>query len=247
MSILLTIALYIPAAALINILLPYHKRLVLLSRLNHYTARILCVLLRLKKTYEQDTEAASVLRGKKGALIAANHISYLDIILIGSLFPCVFITSFDITQYGLPSLLARVSGSLMVNRSNPSKISNDIERIQHCMKSGVCTVLFPEATTGNGNSVLPFHSPLFQTVISSDIPVLPLTIFYINCSDRIAWYGDMPFAGHFLKLLFCPEPIPVRMYADKLLIPDTRTTRKDLCRTAERIIRSHFTKLGVPA
>lgn len=143
-------------------------------------------------------------------LIVSNHLSYLDILIIAAKIPTAFVTSTDIKNTPFLGQIVTLAGCLFVNRKNKENIKNEIKELREALNYGINVVVFPEATSTNGDEVLRFRHPLFEASIATSSPILPLTINYkriskvpvnLNNRDIVCWYGDMGFFSHFLKVL----------------------------------------------
>ncbi|MGB9642106.1 MAG: lysophospholipid acyltransferase family protein [Candidatus Ratteibacteria bacterium] len=146
----------------------------------------------------------------KSYFIVSNHVSYMDILIISSLFPASFITSVEVARDIFLGTIARLGGSLFVERRKKSRLVKDLESVSDVLKGNLNVVLFPEGTSSNGEKILPFKKTLFRAAIEHGIPVLPLYLRYVsidgmpvsnNNRDLIYWYGDMKFFPHFMSLL----------------------------------------------
>jgi 1-acyl-sn-glycerol-3-phosphate acyltransferase len=142
--------------------------------------------------------------------IVSNHCSYLDILVIGSLMPAVFISKDDVRSWPLLGLLTQLAGTVFVDRGSKSASVASMEEIRGRLRSGVNVVLFPEGTTNDGRGILDFKSTLFHVPAETDTPLLPVSLRYSHINslpvteetkDIIAWYGDMEFLPHFRSLL----------------------------------------------
>jgi 1-acyl-sn-glycerol-3-phosphate acyltransferase len=143
-------------------------------------------------------------------LVVANHLSYLDVLVISSVIPCSFVTSLEIKATSVLGHLTMLSGCLYVNRKDKSKINLEIKELVEALGRNISVTFFPEATSTDGSNVLRFRKPLFEASIKSGKPILPLTINYLKISgqkitnnnkDHLFWYGDMTFFPHFMNLL----------------------------------------------
>lgn len=150
--------------------------------------------------------------GHKSSLILPNHISYLDVIVLNSLFPAMFVTSRDIEITPFLGSLCRYAGCLFVNRKAKKDLLRDINEIARHLNqiAGARIVLFPEGTTSPGLKVLPFKKSLLQAALQSRAQVIPICIKYTkvdgmpfdsSCHDRLAWYGMMQFFPHLWQLM----------------------------------------------
>jgi len=147
---------------------------------------------------------------RPGNMIVANHVSYLDILLLSGFFPGVFITSVEMRDSGLEGLLIRLTGTVIVERRDISHLRNEIAAIRELIHQGLTLFLFPEATSTNGEALKPFKSTLFASLEKSGQDILPLCVQYsqvngepINQTSRdlVFWYGDMTFIPHVRRLL----------------------------------------------
>jgi 1-acyl-sn-glycerol-3-phosphate acyltransferase len=182
--------------------------------------------------------------------IVANHLSYLDVLILASLMPSVFVTSREMEQAFFLGFMATAGGSLFVERRSPYALKRDIAKLKETSSQGFQLVVFPEGTSGSGGDVMPFKKGLFKTATDLQLPVLPVCIKYktingepfaVSNRDQVCWYGDMPFLNHFLNLrkiesveveLKIFEPIPVR--------PESLT--KELAQQAHSLILAEYRK-----
>lgn len=142
-------------------------------------------------------------------LIVSNHLSYLDIMIISSFFPTCFVTSKEMKETPFLGQMCLLGGCLFVERRSRAGITNEIQELTDALDDGLNIVIFPEATSTNGESVIRFRRPLFQAAINSHSKVLPLCLNYrtldgekltLKNRDKVFWYGDMSFLDHVLKL-----------------------------------------------
>ncbi len=152
-------------------------------------------------------------------LVVANHLSYLDVLVISSVIPCSFVTSLEIKATSVLGHLTMLSGCLYVNRKDKSKINLEIKELVEALGRNISVTFFPEATSTDGSNVLRFRKPLFEASISSGKLILPMTINYLEISkqavttrnkDFLFWYGDMTFYPHFMNLL-CQSKIKIKL------------------------------------
>ena len=172
--------------------------------------------------------------GPENYFFVSNHLSYLDILTISSFFPSCFITSVEMKETPLLGQICQLSGCLFVERRNKRKLSDEVGELTQALDDGMNVVVFPEAKSTNGESLLKFRRPLYQAAINSGKKIIPLCINYRLMGgekiskenrDEIFWYGSIPFFPHAL-LLFRKEsiviefsifdPIDTKIYSDKL-------------------------------
>jgi lyso-ornithine lipid O-acyltransferase len=185
-------------------------------------------------------------------LVVSNHVSWLDISVIGSVMPLCFIAKSEVETWPVIGLLARLQRSIFVvrNRRAETKVVNG--RIAARLAEGDPIVLFGEGTTGDGNRVLPFRSALIGAareslaVSASDrMAVQPLAITYVRRNGLplgrterpgIAWYGAMELAPHLADLI-CAGPIDVVLSWGEVVLVEETSNRKALVCALESDIR----------
>src|SRR5437764_10384856 len=95
-------------------------------------------------------------------LLVCNHLSYMDILVLSSLTPAVFVAKREVKSWPVFGWFARLAGTLFVDcerRTQVGKVTNQIESV---LNEGVLTILFPEGTSSGGETVLPFKSSLLE-------------------------------------------------------------------------------------
>ena len=147
----------------------------------------------------------------KPVLILSNHVSWLDIPVIGSTMPLVFISKSEVRNWPLVGPAAQLLHTIFVDRSRRQKTAEVNTRIASKMSGGDPVVLFAEGTSSDGNRVLQFRSALVGaasdavTQNNGDVWLQPMSISYPRIDGlpmgrghrpRVAWYGDMDFVPH---------------------------------------------------
>ena len=141
-------------------------------------------------------------------LYACNHVSYLDIMILGSLIEGSFVAKSEVARWPLFGWLARLQRSVFIERRG-RKVARHRDELNQRLESGDDLILFPEGTSGDGNQVLPFKSALFSVAERRphDRPLLvqPVSIAYTRLDGvpmgrylrpLFAWYGDMELGSH---------------------------------------------------
>jgi len=139
---------------------------------------------------------------QKNYLIVSNHISWLDIIIIQSIKPSIFVAKSDVASWPLFGWVAHMTGTIFIKRDKVSDIKKALKKMKRrLMKRSVC--IFPEGTSTNGRYVLPFKSNLFQSSIDANKSILPICLRYEehhHYSDKVAFIGDMSLVDSILKV-----------------------------------------------
>ena len=126
-------------------------------------------------------------------LLAANHISWLDIVVMHAARHCRFVSKADVQQWPLVGLLATGAGTLYIERESRRDALRVVHHMAECLAQGDVLAVFPEGTTGNGAQVLPFHANLLQAAIAAKAPVQPVALHFADCTT-----GAMSFVSCYI-------------------------------------------------
>lgn len=125
-------------------------------------------------------------------LWVSNHISWLDIPVVGSVAPVFFLSKAEIGEWFIFGKLARAGGTLFIKRGSGD--SGGVSgQISDFLRQGSSVVFFPEATTTDGTKIKKIYGKLLQSAIDTDLPICPLVVAYVDkdgrLSDDAAYYG----------------------------------------------------------
>lgn len=113
-------------------------------------------------------------------LLAANHISWLDIVVMLAARPCRFVSKADIKHWPLVGAMASAGGTLFIERESRRDAMRVVHHMAEHLSAGDVLAVFPEGTTSDGVSLLPFHANLLQAAIAVTAPVMPVAISYVD-------------------------------------------------------------------
>ncbi|MBV8630053.1 MAG: 1-acyl-sn-glycerol-3-phosphate acyltransferase [Silvibacterium sp.] len=176
-------------------------------------------------------------------LIASNHLSHLDILLYAAVMPCIFISKSDVLSWPMFGLLARCGGTIFVDRQRRHGVGNPATAVASALASEIPVVLYPEGTSTDGSSVLPFHSSFFQPGVATGTPIVPAAISYsaADCDEAdLCYYGDLTFFPHLLGVLGRKWVEGRIMFSNN---PATYTDRKIAAKTSWEAVVSFREKL----
>ena len=139
-------------------------------------------------------------------LLVANHISWLDIVVLHAARHCRFVSKDDVRRWPLVGLLATGAGTLYVKRASPRDAMRVVHRMTQALRDGDVLAVFPEGTTSDGRSLLPFHANLLQAAISAPSPVLPVALSYTDAgalgpSRAVTYIDDESLVGSIWRTL----------------------------------------------
>lgn len=220
----------------------------------HWVHKSMCSALDIRvKTYGHALEGSPT-------LFVSNHVSYLDIIILGHVIKGCFIARRDMIEWPILGYLSTLQRTIFIDREKRAEVNLQREELQQRIKGGDSLILFPEGTTSDGGRVLPFKSSLFGVTENYihpkadaegrpvELMVQPVTLVYrrINCmptnrSNRpqVAWYGDMEIGPHFKKFLEL-QNIEVEVHFNEPVSRNLFKTRKELSAYCHRTIEKHM-------
>ncbi|MEK1854103.1 MAG: lysophospholipid acyltransferase family protein [Phyllobacterium sp.] len=186
-------------------------------------------------------------------LLAANHTSWTDIVILGSLREMVFIAKAQVASWPLFGMLAKLQRTVFIEREKRGKTHHQASEIAVRLAAGDAMVLFAEGTTSDGNRVLPFKTSLFgaaQVAIRETdvetVTVQPVAIAYTRVHGMpmgrvhrpiVAWPGDVPLGPSLIGLLK-DGAVDVDVWFGEPMVIDGKSDRKALARTMEKRVRA---------
>jgi 1-acyl-sn-glycerol-3-phosphate acyltransferase len=129
-----------------------------------------------------------------GVLLAANHVSWLDITALHAVVPQArFVSKADIQLWPLLSRLADAADTLYLERERKRDALRVVHLVAQALSEGQTVAVFPEGTTSDGHTLLPFHANLFQAAIATSTPVQPVALRFsdarVGVSPAVVFVG----------------------------------------------------------
>ncbi len=180
----------------------------------------------------------SILFGTKPYLLVANHISWLDIHIINSIRPVIFVAKADVSKWPIFGYLASMLGTIFLKREKLSDIKRVIQLMKEKLINQEIVAIFPEGTSTDGKSVLPFKSNLFESAHQAQVDVLPITIQYKEnneYSNRAAFIGDMELIDSIKNILKSNHLVVHVHLSDGL---PSHLSRQELATQAHQLVAS---------
>ncbi|HSV44203.1 MAG TPA: lysophospholipid acyltransferase family protein [Ramlibacter sp.] len=149
--------------------------------------------------------------GQGPMLLVANHISWLDIPVLHASRYCRFVAKSEVHRWPLVGSLATGAGTLYVERASRRDAMRVVHRMAESLQAGDILAIFPEGTTSDGSTLLPFHANLVQAAVSAQAPVQPVSLQFIERrtgrrSRAAAYIGDDSLVGSIWATL-AGEPV----------------------------------------
>ncbi len=182
------------------------------------------------------------------ALFVANHVSWLDILVLGFALPkAAFISKREVREWGIFGRCAELAHSVFIDRTRRGESARQRDVLLARIARGDRLILFPEGTSTDGTGILPFKSALFAVAeVQDDLPIQPVSLCYthvngvpVSRADRpkIGWFGDMELIDHVISLMGLG-----RIRAEVRFHPPVTLreagSRKALAQYCERMVRA---------
>ena len=189
----------------------------------------------------------------RAVLYVSNHVSWADILVIGSIAPVAFVAKSEVARWPLVGPTARLQRTVFVDRARRHQTGDAVGEMVKRLADGISVVLFAEGTSNDGNRVLPFRSSLLGAVkhvaahggAGSEILIQPMAICYTGIHGipmgrqhrpLAAWYGDLDFMPHIKAFIACGA-VDVTVTYGEPVSADGGTDRKAMTRYLEGTVR----------
>lgn len=182
----------------------------------------------------------------KTQLLVANHVSWLDVLVIQALQPCVFVAKSEVRHWPVVGSMAHACGVVFVDRSAASSARKMVDDVGSALHHGYCVAGFPEGTSSEGHDVSLFHANLFEAAIHRDVAVLPLALRYTDARTgslclKAAFVGDIGFIES-LHQVMGTSHLAVDVQIGKTLSPQGHS-RRTLAHLSHRSVLSQLQAL----
>ena len=155
-------------------------------------------------------------------LLVANHISWLDILVMHAARHCRFVAKAEVRHWPLIGTLATAGGTLYIERESRRDAMRVVHHMAESLGRGEIVAIFPEGTTSDGRTLLPFHGNLVQAAISAGAPAQPVALSFIETATRETsltpcYIGDDSLVGSLWRTLSGPGLTAVVRYGEPQL------------------------------
>jgi 1-acyl-sn-glycerol-3-phosphate acyltransferase len=176
-------------------------------------------------------------------LVVANHVSWLDVAAIHAVIPeAHFVSKSDVKHWPLVGRLVAGAGTLFIEREKKRDALRVVHQMAEALKSGDTVAVFPEGTTGEGHTPLPFHANLLQAAVATATPVQPVVLRFFDARHAISpvaeFVGDTTLAQSLWRIV-CARGLGV-----DVTILDAQASahadRRALAEHLRQVIASHL-------
>jgi 1-acyl-sn-glycerol-3-phosphate acyltransferase len=225
----------------------------IISRINRVYTLLLRLILNIKVTISGDE--GQLERG--GYVIIANHLGYVDGIVLGSIFPIVFVSKKEVRSWPIVGQWNVLCGTVFIDRQHKEQVGSLVRELSRKLKQDANILLFPEGTSTNGERMLPFQTVPLAAPLRNRSVIVPATLTYksvdempVNRANRdlIYWYGDMDFMSHFWQLLALRSIevlVTIQPKVDCFRYEDSSAGRKKLAEDCYDRVLGRMTETGL--
>ncbi len=143
-----------------------------------------------------------------GLMLLSNHVSWLDVHALNATVPARLVAKSEIARWPVLGLLARSTGTLFVERGRRHAVHAVNQQIALHLQRGETIGVYPEGTTTDGRSLLPFHANLIQPALDVRAPLHPVALRYTQCgeySDAAAYTGGIHLLHSLWRIMTAPR------------------------------------------
>ena len=179
-----------------------------------------------------------------GGLVVSNHLSYVDIVTHGAVFPLRYSPKSDIAKWPFLGWYIGLSRPIWTSRESRQTSKKILRDFAKTMNKGMYLIVYPEGTSTDGkNGILPFKSTPFEAAIAGNAPIIPVLTRYRqpHGEPTICWYGDMTLLPHLWQVLSFPS-IEAELRFLKPIFPSGRS-RKELASHVHDMMTREYRKL----
>jgi 1-acyl-sn-glycerol-3-phosphate acyltransferase len=138
---------------------------------------------------------------RPGALLLANHVSWIDILALAGATRAIFVAHSGLTIHGGLKWLCDQNDTVFITRDQRGSVAAQVEQVRAALGERPLTI-FPEGTTNDGSGLLPFRSSLLAAVepLAGELPIQPVALDYADAPE-IAWHAGEPGMANVRKIL----------------------------------------------
>lgn len=176
-----------------------------------------------------------------GALLLANHVSWIDILALAGTSRAIFVAHSGLTVHGGLKWLCDQNDTVFITRDQRGSVAGQVEQVRGALGERPL-VIFPEGTTGDGTALRPFKSSLLSAVetLAGEVPIQPVALDYAEAAE-IAWFKDEPGMDNVRRIL-SRRRVELTIRFLEPLSGEALTNRKAMTAAAQQAIASALAK-----
>jgi len=181
--------------------------------------------------------------------LAANHISWIDILALGGATGTAFVAHDGVGKWPVIGWLAAQNHTILVARADRRGVGGQVQALREALDGHQPVLLFPEGTTNDGVTLLPFKPSLFAVLTPPprDLLIQPVHVDYGPDAAAIAWYGAEPALANVRRILARKGPLDVTIHLLEPFAPADFPDRKAVAAEARRRIEASMAANTAPS
>ncbi|NRD90807.1 1-acyl-sn-glycerol-3-phosphate acyltransferase [Sphingopyxis sp. BSNA05] len=175
---------------------------------------------------------------KRDVFFISNHLSWVDIAILGGHSGTAFVSKEEISRWPVIGWLCKLNDTVFVSRSDRMGIAQQINQLRDALEETWAITIFPEGTTTDGSTLLPFKAPLLKVLEPPPpgILVQPIFLNYGQYAHEVSWTGEESAQANAWRLLTRRSSFLVEVHFLEPFDPDHYSCRKDIAAEARRRI-----------
>jgi 1-acyl-sn-glycerol-3-phosphate acyltransferase len=181
---------------------------------------------------------------RHGAVLLANHQSWLDILVIAGESGTAFVAHAGLAQNVLLKWLCDMNQTVFVARTDRATVAAQVTQVRESPSEHGALAIFPEGTTSDGSNLLPFKSALLSALDPppAGIRVQPVWVDYGREASELAWVGDEHGVANFIRILARRRPFGVTLHFLEPFDPAATGDRKAIAAEARKRISARMSR-----
>jgi 1-acyl-sn-glycerol-3-phosphate acyltransferase len=178
--------------------------------------------------------------------VASNHVSYIDILVLASLYPSMFLAKREIASWPVFGWIARGAGTVFIDREQAKDVVRAGRELSARLGLGLPVTIFPEGKSSRGVTILPFQPSLLEPAARASVPCWAVSISYetegsaLPPSRTICWHDSESLATHFPRLLGLKRVVARVRFGEPAIVS---TDRKALASALWEKSKASFTPI----
>ncbi len=176
-------------------------------------------------------------------LVVSNHLSWLDILVIQSVMPGVFVAKTEVGKWPLIGAMAHSCATIFVDRATARSAHAMVDSTVAAFAQRYSVIAFPEGTSTDGGDLARFHANVFEGAIRAQAPVQPVSLRYVDANTGLPassahFTGDMTLLSSLRKVTACSSITTQVQLGQRIC--SSGHTRKSLCQQTHQVIRAQL-------
>jgi 1-acyl-sn-glycerol-3-phosphate acyltransferase len=177
---------------------------------------------------------------RRGALIVANHVSWLDVLVLLAHAPARLLAKREVRSWPVIGPLAAATGTVFIDRIRPRALPGTVAGVTAALRAGGVVIVFPEATTWCGRTGGRFRPAMFQAAVDAGVPVVPVTLRFGLAGGTpttvAAFIGEDTLLASLRRVLVA-RGLHITVRAHPALHPAPGASRRALARAAQAVVQ----------